>query len=117
MQQSSKQIRKCIVTGENHLKTDMIRIVSFKGGDIEIDLKGKKDGRGCYVSVNYENIDKLCKNNGQLLARALKKRITSQEIDYLKQNLPKAFAEKEFRNKETKKVTLRIRKNGNKEIV
>lgn len=105
-----KQIRTCIVTGEKHFKADMIRIVSFQGNSIEIDLTGKKPGRGANVSLKQENLEKLINKNGAVLARALKKQITSEEINYLKREFPKAVEEKLFRPRAGKPVAVRVKK-------
>lgn len=72
----------------------MVRIVSFRGGKLEIDLTGKKPGRGCYVSLNKNHLEKLIAKRGALLAKALKKSISNEEIEYLQSELPKAIDEK-----------------------
>lgn len=114
--QKDKQIRKCIVTNQHFNKADMIRIVSFQGEKVQIDLTGKKPGRGCYVSTNIENLEKLIDRNGAVLARALKKQITTEEIEYLKTEFPKAIEEKSFRPRSTKPVVVRIDRDKLKEI-
>lgn len=115
-QKPEKQIRKCIVTNQNFKKSEMIRIVSFQKGNIEIDLTGKKSGRGCYISMKIENLEKLIDKNGAVLARTLKKRISSEEIEYLKTEFPKALDEKIFRPKATKPVVVRIKREDFKKI-
>jgi predicted RNA-binding protein YlxR (DUF448 family) len=110
MEAEQKQMRKCIVTGQNFTKSDMIRIVSFQGSDIEIDLSGKKPGRGCYVSADINNIAKLVEKRGSQLARALKKGISAKELTYLQEELPKAIEEKAFRPRVSKSVTVRIKR-------
>ena len=114
--EAEKQVRKCIVTNQHFNKADMIRIVSYQGANIEIDLTGKKQGRGCYVSMNIDNLEKLIDKNGAVLARALKKRITPEEIEYLKKEFPKALEEKSFRPRASKPVVVRIDKNKLEEI-
>lgn len=114
--EKDKQIRKCIVTNQHFNKADMIRIVSFQGQNIQIDLSGKKPGRGCYVSMDIANLDKLIDRNGAILARALKKGISKEEIEYLKTEFPKALEEKSFRPRSSKSVTVRIDRDKLKEI-
>ncbi|BDQ04600.1 MAG: hypothetical protein KatS3mg084_0118 [Candidatus Dojkabacteria bacterium] len=103
-------IRKCVVSGERYPKVDMLRIVSLRGGPIRIDLTGKAPGRGCYVYPDPENYHKLIKSKASQVAKALKKPISEQELEYLKNNLLQAFDEKKFRKKYTKPVAIRIRK-------
>jgi uncharacterized protein len=102
------QIRKCIVTGEHLRKNEMIRIVSFQGGPISLDLSGKAAGRGCYVSLQDGILEKLIDRNGAVMARAFKRGISKEEIEYLKIEFPKVLEEKKFRPKATKNVVLRI---------
>jgi predicted RNA-binding protein YlxR (DUF448 family) len=108
--QSETQIRTCIVTGEKHKKIEMIRLVSFRGEEIKIDLTGKSNGRGCYVSMDLENLDALTAKNGALLARVFRRQIKTEELEYLKSEFPKAVEEKAFRSHATKPVVVRIKK-------
>jgi predicted RNA-binding protein YlxR (DUF448 family) len=107
---NESQIRTCIITGEKHNKADMIRLVSYQGDKIQIDLSGKKPGRGANVSAKLENLEKLIDRNGAILARAFKKQVKPDEIEYLKQEFPKAVEEKLFRPRETKPVVVKIKK-------
>jgi predicted RNA-binding protein YlxR (DUF448 family) len=43
-------------------KKDLLRIVRSKDGIIEVDLTGKKNGRGAYVCKNEECLNKLIKS-------------------------------------------------------
>jgi predicted RNA-binding protein YlxR (DUF448 family) len=105
------QIRTCIVTGIKALKADMIRLVSYQKGPVTIDLSGKLPGRGANVSVDHANLDALIAKNGAVLARAFKKQITPEEIEYFKTEFPKAVEEKLFRPRTTKPVKIIIDKN------
>jgi predicted RNA-binding protein YlxR (DUF448 family) len=118
MQKASEenQIRTCIATGEKFHKSDMIRLVSKDKGPIEIDLTGKKAGRGANVSAKHENLEKLITKNGALLARAFKKPVTKDEIEYLSTEFPKAVDEKLFRPRVSKPVAVRIDKDTFKQI-
>ena len=42
-------LRRCIGCGESQSKKAMIRIIRTPEGTLEIDPRGKKSGRGCYV--------------------------------------------------------------------
>lgn len=56
-------LRKCIVTNEMKPKQEMMRIVRNKEGEVFIDLTGKKNGRGAYVTMETSVIEKAQKNN------------------------------------------------------
>ena len=62
---------------ETKEKSELFRIVKSKEGMIEIDLTGKKEGRGAYICKNEKCLDKVIKS--KRLARVLKQEI-SQEI-------------------------------------
>lgn len=56
-------LRKCIVTGDMKKKQDLIRVVRNKSGDIFVDPTGKKNGRGAYVSIDLQVIQKARESN------------------------------------------------------
>jgi predicted RNA-binding protein YlxR (DUF448 family) len=45
-------LRKCVVTNEQHPKSEMFRVVRDPEGNIVVDKTGKTKGRGAYVSKN-----------------------------------------------------------------
>lgn len=47
-------LRTCIVTKEKLPKQELIRVVRTPEGNIEIDLTGKKNGRGVYFKNDVE---------------------------------------------------------------
>ncbi len=49
-------MRKCVATGEMKPKKELVRIVRTKEGDVSIDLTGKKNGRGAYLSKDKEAV-------------------------------------------------------------
>ena len=53
----------CTGCGETFLKKDLIRVVRDPEGNISIDLKGKKSGRGSYICKNIECLKKAVKSN------------------------------------------------------
>ncbi|MFW5720453.1 MAG: YlxR family protein [Candidatus Dojkabacteria bacterium] len=110
METDTKQNRTCVVSRTKHNKADMIRIVSFRGEPLHIDLTGKQPGRGCYIAPEKHVLDKLFQQQGAQLARSLKKKITLEELEYLKNELPLAIEEKQFRPRHTKSITLKITK-------
>lgn len=58
-------LRKCVATGEQLPKKELIRVVRSKDGEISIDATGKKNGRGAYLKRSKEAID-LAKKKGAL---------------------------------------------------
>ena len=49
-------MRKCVVTQERFPKKDLIRVVRTPEQTIEIDLTGKKNGHGAYISKSLETL-------------------------------------------------------------
>ena len=62
-------MRKCVVTQERFPKKDLIRVVRTPEQTIEIDLTGKKNGLGAYISKSLETLALAKKNKA--LQRAL----------------------------------------------
>ena len=56
-----KPARTCIACNEQKEKRELLRIVKSKDGIIEVDLTGKKNGRGAYICKNEECLEKLIK--------------------------------------------------------
>ena len=42
-------LRRCVVTNERLPKSDLLRIVKDKYGNISFDITGKSSGRGAYI--------------------------------------------------------------------
>ena len=61
--------RTCVVTRETLRKDMLFRIVRTPEGNVEIDLKGKKNGRGAYLKKDKDVILKAQKN--KILDKAL----------------------------------------------
>ncbi len=68
-------MRTCIGCKEIQAKRSLIRIVHGPQG-VEVDLTGKKAGRGTYLHSNPECWEKALKAS---LAQALKTEITAEE--------------------------------------
>lgn len=56
-----KPARTCTACNEQKEKRELLRIVKSKDGIIEVDLTGKKNGRGAYICKNEECLEKLIK--------------------------------------------------------
>ncbi len=79
--QKKKPQRTCIVCKEEADKKTLVRIVRNAQGVAELDLTGKKSGRGAYVCKDEACISKLKK--GKFLNRALKIEISDEIYDNL----------------------------------
>lgn len=55
-------MRTCVVTKEKYEKRELIRIVRTPEGIVEVDETGKKNGKGAYIKLSKEVIDKARKN-------------------------------------------------------
>ena len=62
MNNKKQPARTCMACNEQKDKKDLLRIVKSKDGIIEVDLTGKKNGRGAYVCKNEECLNKLIKS-------------------------------------------------------
>jgi predicted RNA-binding protein YlxR (DUF448 family) len=83
--------RTCLACRQVKAKREMLRIVKTPEGKMELDVSGKKEGRGAYVCRDCACWEKV-KINRQL-ERALKTNISSEDLkkifeegtDYLKE--------------------------------
>ena len=58
-------LRRCVATGEQLPKKELIRVVKNKEGDVFVDPTGKQNGRGGYLKKSEEAIA-LAKKKGVL---------------------------------------------------
>ena len=75
--QKKKPARRCISCNQQKEKQELLRIVRTPEGNIEIDLTGKKNGRGAYICKSEECLNKAIKT--KKLERTVEK-IISQEF-------------------------------------
>ena len=54
-------LRRCMACNEQKEKKDLLRIVKSKDENLEIDLSGKKNGRGAYICKEEECLNKIKK--------------------------------------------------------
>lgn len=57
-------LRQCVGCGEMKSKKEMMRVLKTAEGPIVLDMTGKKNGRGAYLCVNDECLQKAKKNKG-----------------------------------------------------
>jgi predicted RNA-binding protein YlxR (DUF448 family) len=65
MENKTKKVplRKCVVSKQKLTKAELIRIVRTPDGLVEIDITGKKNGRGAYIQRDVKVIQKAQKSN------------------------------------------------------
>ena len=74
-------MRQCIGCGEMKSKKEMMRVIKTAEDDICLDVTGKKNGRGAYLCVSKECLQKARKNKG--LERSFKMSIPEEIYDTL----------------------------------
>ena len=72
-------LRKCVVTHEQLPKKELLRIVKTPEGNVEVDITGKKNGRGAYLKKDKEAL--LLAKKNKALARSLEVDITDEVYD------------------------------------
>jgi uncharacterized protein len=73
--------RTCVACGESKAKRELVRVVHTPSGHVEVDLTGKKAGRGAYLCTK-----KACWDLGlkkRALDRALKTTIGAEDTAQL----------------------------------
>ena len=74
-------LRQCIGCGEMKSKKEMMRVIKTAEGDISLDITGKKNGRGAYLCMQQECLQKARKNKG--LERSFKMSIPEEVYNTL----------------------------------
>ncbi len=82
-------MRMCLGCGEMKPKKELIRVVKAPDGEISIDLKGKKSGRGAYICRSSECFGKARK------ARRFEKSFSCQISDEIYDGMEKELTENE----------------------
>ena len=62
-------LRQCVVTKERLPKSELIRVVKDNTGNVSVDLTGKANGKGAYITKNIEVLNKAIKS--KILDRTL----------------------------------------------
>ena len=80
-------MRQCVGCGEMKNKKELMRVLKPAEGPIVLDMTGKKNGRGAYLCMTKECLQRARKSKG--LERSFKMTIP----DELYENLEKEFDE------------------------
>ena len=73
--------RKCVGCNEMKAKKELLRVIKTPEDNIELDVTGRKNGRGAYVCISKECLNKAIKNKG--IERSLKMSVPQEVIDRL----------------------------------
>lgn len=98
MQKRKIPMRKCVVSGEMKPKKEMVRIVKSKEGDVSIDPTGKKNGRGAYISLETELVEKA--RERKLFNQALNAQVDDSFYDELIEYIDYRKARMEIENEQ-----------------
>ena len=74
-------MRLCLATNQPFPKKEMFRIVRTPEGEVKIDLVGKMNGRGAYISKSVEAIE-IAKSK-KILDKKLEIEVPSEIYDEL----------------------------------
>lgn len=102
-------IRTCIVTRKKRPKSELIRLVKTEQGGVQVDIKGKRQGRGANITPDMEVLETAFEKGVIIRALGLKKPLTEKEKQKLKKDFQNAIEEKNFRP-QNKNVSIRISK-------
>lgn len=78
-------MRTCVVTGEKLLKKELTRIVRTPLGEVVIDPTGKINGKGAYIKLSKEVIDKAEKT--KILDKKLEVEVPSTIYEELRNSM------------------------------
>lgn len=76
--------RTCVACRQVRAKKELVRLVRTRGGEIEIDVEAKKEGRGAYICPNPECWEKALK--GEQLEHVLRGNLTRDNREQLVRN-------------------------------
>ena len=69
-------MRRCLATNQSFPKKDLLRIVRTPEGEVKVDLTGKLNGKGAYISKSLEALQLARKK--KVLSRALETEIKEE---------------------------------------
>lgn len=84
--------RMCIGCHEMKDKKELVRIVKTPQGEIEVDITGKKSGRGAYLCSNLACLQKAIK--AKKLEKAFQCSITEENLEKIKRGWENIVATK-----------------------
>ncbi len=85
MQQKKIPLRRCSGCGESKPKKELIRVVRTPEGSVELDLTGKKNGRGAYLCRSADCLKKAEK--AKRFDRAFETQVPPEVYEALRKEL------------------------------
>ena len=85
MKEKKIPMRQCVGCREMFPKTELIRAVKPKDGNVELDFVGKKSGRGAYICKSSECLKRA--RRSKALERAFECSISPEVYDVLEKGL------------------------------
>lgn len=81
-------LRTCVINKTQHPKKELIRIVCNKDKEVTVDLTGKLNGRGAYLLLNNETVEKARKSKAleQKLEVKIPDEIYNELLELIKKN-------------------------------
>ncbi|MBR4470297.1 MAG: YlxR family protein [Erysipelotrichaceae bacterium] len=76
-------MRRCLATNESFPKKELLRIVRTPEGEVKVDLTGKLNGKGAYISRSKEALELARKK--KVLNRALETEIPESVYEQIEQ--------------------------------
>ncbi len=79
-------LRRCLATNKSYPKKELFRVVKTPTNEVVLDISGKANGRGAYISMNFEAIELAKKSNclGKALEIEIPEEIYTRMENYLK---------------------------------
>ena len=78
-------MRQCLGCREMKAKKDLIRVVRSPEGEISLDFRGKKSGRGAYICPDPECLKKAMKSRA--IERAFSSAVPAEIYEKLKEEM------------------------------
>ena len=86
-------LRRCLATGEQFPKKELLRVVRTPEGNVIVDEKGKANGRGAYISRSLAAVEIAKKK--KLFERELEVDIPDTIYDELKKIIGESNGDKQ----------------------
>ncbi len=84
-------LRRCLATGNQFPKKDLLRVVRTPEGNVVVDEKGKANGRGAYISKSLEAVEIAKKK--KVFDRELEVEVPVEVYDELKRIIGESIGE------------------------
>ena len=84
-------LRRCLATGNQFPKKDLLRVVRTPEGNVIVDEKGKANGRGAYISKSLEALEIAKKK--KIFDRELEVEVPLEVYDELKRIIGESIGE------------------------